>query len=59
VRGAAGTVTRVHGGWPLPGKGGGAEPETVYTVRFALTDLWGTDTEPGVLYIDLWESYLA
>src|SRR5205823_13805123 len=58
VRGAVGTVTAVHGGWPLPDRGADSDPETLYTVRFDLTDLWGDDTEPGSLHIDLWDSYL-
>ncbi len=56
VRGAIGTVTHIAGGWPHPGD---AEPEAVCTVRFAMDDLWGADAEPGHLYIDLWERYLA
>lgn len=56
VRGVTGTVARVAGGWPHPGD---TEPEAVYTVRFALGDLWGADAEPGRLAIDLWERYLA
>ena len=59
VRGATGTVAAVHGGWPLPDKGEGSEPEALYTVRFELADLWGADTEPGGLYVDLWDSYLG
>jgi len=57
VRGVAGEVTRVPGGWPGPGEEG--EPEATYTVRFAMRDLWGDDAEPGYLYIDLWERYLS
>jgi nitrile hydratase len=56
VRGATGTVTSVAGGWPHPGDD---TPEAVCTVRFAMSDLWGADAEPGDLYIDLWERYLA
>ncbi len=59
VRGATGTVTAVHGGWPVPDRGDDSEPETLYTVRFAQTDLWGADAEPGALYLDLWDSYLG
>ena len=59
VRGATGTVTAVHGGWPLPDRGDDSEPETLYTVRFEQTDLWGADAEPGALYLDLWDSYLG
>jgi nitrile hydratase beta subunit len=59
TRGATGTVTAVHGGWPLPDRGDDSEPETLYTVRFERTDLWGPDAEPGPLYLDLWDSYLG
>jgi nitrile hydratase len=56
VRGAPGTVTRLPGGWPHADDD--APPEATCTVRFAMTDLWGSDAEPGWLYIDLWERYL-
>jgi nitrile hydratase len=59
VRGVSGTVTAVHGGWPLPDRGDDSPPETLYTVRLERTDLWGADAEPGPLYIDLWDSYLG
>jgi nitrile hydratase len=58
VRGVSGVITTVHGGWPLPDASGTGEPETTYTVRFDAADLWGTDSEPGAVYVDLWESYL-
>ena len=58
VRGAAGTVTAMHGGWPLPHTQGHGDPEALYTVAFRMADLWGADAEPGLLHIDLWESYL-
>ncbi len=58
VRGATGVVVTVLGGWPLPDAGGTGPPETTYTVRFELADLWGADTEAGALHLDLWESYL-
>ncbi len=57
VRGATGTVARLPGGWPHAGSD--EPPEATYTVRFAMTDLWGSDAEPGWLYIDLWERYLT
>jgi nitrile hydratase len=57
VRGATGTVTRLPGGWPHASGDGPAE--ATYTVRFAMSDLWGDDAEPGSLSIDLWERYLA
>ena len=55
VRGATGTVVRVEGGFARPDGG----PEPLYTVRFAMADLWGDDAEPGSLTLDLWEGYLA
>jgi nitrile hydratase subunit beta len=58
VRGVTGTVERVNGGWPPPGEEDGP-PEVVYRVRFERRDLWGDDTEPGPLLIDLWERYLT
>jgi nitrile hydratase len=58
VRGVAGTVTAMHGGWPQPQTLGAGAPEALYTVAFAMRDLWGDDAEPGTLFIDLWESYL-
>lgn len=58
VRGVTGVVERAGPGWPHAGaKDEG--PESVYTVRFDMRDLWGDDAEPGRLYIDLWERYLA
>ncbi|HEX8803296.1 MAG TPA: nitrile hydratase subunit beta [Acidimicrobiales bacterium] len=56
VRGVTGVVDRVEGGWRHPGAD---DPEAVYTVRFAMRDLWGDDAEPGHLHVDLWERYLA
>jgi nitrile hydratase subunit beta len=58
VRGVTGTVTAMHGGWPLPQTLGSGVPEALYTVAFAMRDLWGDDAEAGTLFIDLWESYL-
>jgi nitrile hydratase len=58
VRGATGTVVLVGGAWHHPGDPAGTS-EPVYTVRFAMADLWGADAEPGMLAIDLWERYLA
>jgi nitrile hydratase len=56
VRGVTGTVDRINGGWPHPGADAA---EAVYRVRFDMRDLWGDDSEPGALYIDLWERYLS
>ena len=55
VRGVTGTVERVEGGFARPDGG----PEPLYTVRFAMADLWGDDAEPGSLTLDLWEGYLV
>lgn len=57
VRGVTGTVTATPGGWPHASGDGPAE--ATYTVRFAMSDLWGEDAEPGFLYLDLWERYLS
>jgi nitrile hydratase len=59
VRGVSGVVAHVHGGWPRPEPGSGAEPVTIYTVAFAMADLWGNEAEPGTLHLDLWEGYLT
>jgi nitrile hydratase len=57
LRGVAGTVALVAGGFPRPG---GTDPsEAIYTVRFDMADVWGDDAEPGSLYVDLWEAYLT
>lgn len=58
VRGVIGTIATMHGGWPLPQTLGEGPPEALYTVAFAMRDLWGDDAERGTLFIDLWESYL-
>jgi len=65
VRGAVGVVERVIGNdhVPAPAPGAGDGPlETVYTVRFDSTTLWGDQTDDGEppfeLLIDLWERYL-
>jgi nitrile hydratase beta subunit len=56
VRGATGTVVAPPGGWPHASSD---EPaEATFTVRFAMSDLWGADAEPGWLYLDLWDRYL-
>lgn len=59
VRGATGTVVGLQGRHPLPDnrvRGLGAEPEPVYTVRFAARDLFG-DGDHAVT-VELWQSYL-
>lgn len=60
ARGAAGTVTDLLGRYPLPDRSArrlAAEPEPVYTVRFAAADLFGEGEH--TVTVDLWESYLS
>ncbi|HWF82321.1 MAG TPA: SH3-like domain-containing protein [Streptosporangiaceae bacterium] len=59
VRGATGTVVELQGSHPLPddrARGLRADPEPVYTVRFAARDLFGEGEH--VVTVDLWQSYL-
>ncbi|MBW0106011.1 nitrile hydratase subunit beta [Pseudonocardia sp. KRD291] len=62
VRGHRGTVELVHGVHVLPdtnAHGGGENPEWLYTVRFAGTELWGEAADASVeISVDAWESYL-
>ncbi len=62
ARGKAGVVERVHGAHVLPdtnAHGAGEHPEWLYSVRFAATELWGDDADPGLTVgTDAWESYL-
>jgi nitrile hydratase beta subunit len=57
IRGVTGSVERVTGGFAPPDTGEHTIEQT-YTVQFDLRDIWGDDAEPGVLCLDLWESYL-
>ena len=59
ARGAVGTVVEHQGRHPLPDRRARqlpAEPEPVYTVRFAAAELFGEGDH--TVTIDLWESYL-
>ena len=62
VRGAIGTIERVHDKFVLPDSIAhrrGENPEIVYTVRFEGQELWGPQGDPAErVYVDLWESYL-
>ncbi len=62
IRGRKGSITAWHNGWVLPDSnahGRGENPEHLYTVAFTGLELWGEDSEPGlVVHIDLFESYL-
>lgn len=60
--GRGGVVERVHGAHVFPdtnARGLGEQPQWLYTVVFAATDLWD-DAAPGQrVSVDAWESYLA
>jgi nitrile hydratase len=61
VRGRTGVVAALRPAAVLPDATAhftGEEPQHVYTVQFASTDLWGDDAEPATLFIDLFETYL-
>jgi len=58
-RGAVGTVVEPQGEHPpadLRARGVEAEPETVYTVRFAARELFGEGDH--YVTVDVWESHL-
>ena len=59
VRGAVGTVVEAHGDYPLPddrSRGLPAEPQPVYTVRFAARDLFGEGDH--TVTVDVWQHHL-
>ena len=62
VRGRRGVVARVHPAWVFPDTNAhdrGENPQHVYSVRFAATELWGDDADPAAsVHVDLFESYL-
>lgn len=62
VRGHAGTVEAVRGGFVLPDSnahGQGESPEWLYTVVFSSAELWGEGADPALtVSVDAWESYL-
>lgn len=62
VRGKHGVINLVHGAYILPdthAHDGRECRQTVYSVRFPASDLWGPDAEPNqTVSIDLWECYL-
>ncbi|HSK61121.1 MAG TPA: nitrile hydratase subunit beta [Actinomycetospora sp.] len=62
VRRRSGRVTAVRPPHVLPDTHAvfeGENPQHVYTVAFASTELWGPDAEPFTLHVDLFESYLV
>jgi hypothetical protein len=60
ARGAPGIVLEIQGEHPLPddrARGLPAEPQPVYTVRFAARDLFGEGDHEVTL--DVWETHLT
>jgi nitrile hydratase len=61
VRNRRGAITAVRPAHVLPDTHAvfeGENPQYVYTVGFASTELWGDDAERFTLHVDLFESYL-
>ncbi|GLS21937.1 nitrile hydratase [Labrys miyagiensis] len=62
ARGHVGTIVEAHTMFVLPdsnANGEGENPEWLYTVRFAGSELWGCEADPTLtVMLDLWESYL-
>jgi nitrile hydratase subunit beta len=61
VRGRTGTVTIVQPAAVFPDTAAhftGENPQHVYAVEFDSTELWGEDSEPFRVTVDLFESYL-
>jgi nitrile hydratase len=62
ARGKVGTIAKVHGAHvfaDVHAQGLGEDPQTLYTVVFEASELWGADAAPGLrVSIDAWETYL-
>lgn len=62
ARGKVGIVERVHGTYVFPDSnaaGSGEDPQPLYSVRFAVGELWGDSADGrGSVNLDLWEPYL-
>jgi nitrile hydratase len=62
VRGKCGVVERYYGIYDFQDAvppGTAAPPQPLYAVRFEARELWGASAEAhGVVYLDMWESYL-
>lgn len=59
ARGRVGRVVADRGSYPLPDelvRSGRADPEPLFSVRFAARDLWGAGDHD--IYLDLYLSYL-
>lgn len=60
-RGRRGTVIGVRGTHVFPDTsaiGQGEQPQHLYSVEFAATELWGPDTTASSVCVDCWEPYL-
>lgn len=56
-----GTVIGVRGSHVFPdtsATGQGEQPQWLYTIEFAATELWGKDTTASSVCVDCWETYL-
>ena len=62
ARGRRGVIERCHGTHVFPdtnAHGDGENPQPLYNVRFAATELWGPEASAhDGIYLDLWEDYL-
>jgi nitrile hydratase subunit beta len=62
TRGKLGTIERDHGVYVFPDTNAqflGEKPQHVYSVRFAMRELWGEQASPrDAVYVDLWDDYL-
>jgi nitrile hydratase beta subunit len=62
ARGHIGTVTHLHGCHVFPdanAHGNGEDPQWLYTVSFAVQELWGADGDPSVtVSVDAFEAYV-
>lgn len=61
VRGHVGTVVRLHGMHVFADRHalGDAAPQSLYSVAFSGTELWGATADPTLqVSVDAWESYL-
>ena len=62
IRGKRGVIVRVNGWYRLQDdevERLGPNPQTVYTVRFAGSEVWGPAAEPNLsVHLEMWEGYL-
>jgi nitrile hydratase len=62
ARAKLGTIERDYGVFVFPDTNAhfiGEKPQHVYSVRFAMAELWGEQAAPlDAVYLDLWEDYL-